>query len=103
MTKRLMTMVLGAALAIGISAASYAQIGGSSGGASGNRSDDTSTMHGGTTGKGPAGSATTGQGASQFAPGHAPGAAKDANPGHGSTPPGQQMHKEEQKGTSTSR
>lgn len=94
MLKRLTTLALGAALAIGVSAASYAQIGGSSGGPSGNKSDDTSTMHGGTIQSKGSKSGTTGQGgpgASEYAPGRHPGTASEKNPGHGGTPPGQKM------------
>src|SRR3954462_8593339 len=100
MLKPLTTLALGAALAIGVSAASYAQIGGSSGGASGNRSDDTSTMHGGTTQSKSSTSRTTGQGgpgASEYAPGRHPGTASENNPGHGRTPPGQMMKKQKTK------
>ena len=105
MTKKLLTLALAGGMMAGVAGFAYAQGGGGGGGGSGSgsgsgtgsgmNSPNTGSGSGKATnsqGKGQGG--TSGQGASQYAPGHNP---NDRVPGQGGTPPGQEMNQQKNK------
>ena len=113
---RLATVALAAGLTLGSVAVANAQAGAGGGAGSGassgtntgagtnmsgqRRSGVTTNRQGGSNqnnGTVGQGQRRDGPGASEFAPGRNPGTANKTNPGHGGTPPGQQMKKENER------